>query len=189
MFHCSVNLTFLGFFKYFNFFVDSAEHALRTLGINPTNFRLSIVLPVGISFYTFQSLSYTIDVYRRRIGPTARFWDFALFVAYFPPMVAGPIERARHLLPQLTRPRRIRLIQTMDGSCSDCLQASLQKVAIADGIMHPSNRFRFSLFDGSTCFSGPTSPLPPSFLRFKYSVTFPVTRTLRAGSASCLESN
>ena len=132
---CSVlvNLAFLGFFKYFNFFVDSAEHALRTIGIDPTNFRLSIVLPVGISFYTFQSLSYTIDVYRRRISPTARFWDFALFVAYFPPMVAGPIERARHLLPQLTKPRRIRLIQTMDGIVLIVL-GLFKKVAVADGI-------------------------------------------------------
>jgi alginate O-acetyltransferase complex protein AlgI len=132
---CSVfvNLAFLGFFKYFNFFVDSAEHALHAIGINPTNFRLSVVLPVGISFYTFQSLSYTIDVYRRRIGPTARFWDFALFVAYFPPMVAGPIERARHLLPQLTRPRRIRLIQSMDGIVL-ILLGLFKKVAIADGI-------------------------------------------------------
>jgi D-alanyl-lipoteichoic acid acyltransferase DltB (MBOAT superfamily) len=132
---CSVfvNLTFLGFFKYFNFFVDTAEHSLRAIGIDPTNFRLSVVLPVGISFYTFQSLSYTIDVYRRRIAPTPRFWDFALFVAYFAPMVAGPIERARHLLPQITRPRRIRLSQSMDGVVL-ILLGLFKKVAIADGI-------------------------------------------------------
>jgi alginate O-acetyltransferase complex protein AlgI len=98
---CSVfvNLAFLGFFKYFNFFVDSTTEAFRAIGIEPTNLRLSIALPVGISFYTFQSLSSTIDVYRRRIAPTQHFWSFALFVVYFPPMVAGPIERARHLLP------------------------------------------------------------------------------------------
>jgi alginate O-acetyltransferase complex protein AlgI len=132
---CSVlvNLAFLGFFKYFNFFIDTAEHSLRAFGIDPTNFRLSVVLPVGISFYTFQSLSYTIDVYRRRIAPTTRFWDFALFVAYFPPMVAGPIERARHLLPQITRPRRIRLSQSMDGVVLIVL-GLFKKVAIADGV-------------------------------------------------------
>ena len=132
---CSVfvNLAFLGFFKYFNFFVDTAEHSLRAMGIDPANFRLSVVLPVGISFYTFQSLSYTIDVYRRRIAPTPRFWDFALFVAYFPPMVAGPIERARHLLPQITRPRRLRLSQSMDGIVL-ILLGLFKKVAIADGI-------------------------------------------------------
>ncbi len=132
---CSVlvNLTFLGFFKYFNFFVDSAGELLRHLGLDASRAHLSVVLPVGISFYTFQSLSYTIDVYRRRIAATSRFWDFALFVAYFPPMVAGPIERARHLLPQLTRPRRIRLSRSMDGVVL-ILLGLFKKVAIADGI-------------------------------------------------------
>lgn len=132
---CSVfvNLAFLGFFKYFNFFVNSAEDAFRTIGVDPTNLRLAIVLPVGISFYTFQSLSYTIDIYRRRIVPTSRFWDFALFVAYFPPMVAGPIERAWHLLPQLSAPRRVRLAQSMDGVVL-ILLGLFKKVAIADGI-------------------------------------------------------
>ena len=132
---CSVfvNLTFLGFFKYFNFFVDSAEGVFRVMNIDPTNLRLGVILPVGISFYTFQSLSYTIDVYRRRVVPTPRFWDFVLFVAYFPPMVAGPIERARHLLPQLTKPRRIRLGQSMDGIVL-ILLGLFKKVAIADGL-------------------------------------------------------
>jgi alginate O-acetyltransferase complex protein AlgI len=132
---CSVfvNLGFLGFFKYFNFFIDSGEVAIRAIGIDPTNFRLGVVLPVGISFYTFQSLSYTIDIYRKRIVPTSHFWDFALFVAYFPPMVAGPIERAWHLMPQLTMPRRIRLAQSMDGIVL-ILLGLFKKVAIADGV-------------------------------------------------------
>ncbi len=132
---CSVfvNLAFLGFFKYFNFFIDSAEHAVREFGFDPTTLRLSVILPVGISFYTFQSLSYTIDVYRRRVVPTSHFWDFALFVAYFPPMVAGPIERARHLLPQLTRPRRTHLAMSMDGVLL-ILLGLFKKVAIADGV-------------------------------------------------------
>jgi alginate O-acetyltransferase complex protein AlgI len=128
-----VNLGFLGFFKYFNFFIDSGENAFRLIGIDPTDLRLSVVLPVGISFYTFQSLSYTIDVYRKRIVPTSRFWDFALFVAYFPPLVAGPIERAWHLLPQLCVPRRIRLAQSMDGIVL-ILLGLFKKVAIADGV-------------------------------------------------------
>ncbi len=132
---CSVfvNLAFLGVFKYFNFFVDSASEALRAVGVDPTQLQLHIVLPVGISFYTFQSLSYTIDVYRRRVEATGSFWDFALFVAYFPPMVAGPIERARHLLPQLLRPRRIRLTQSSHGLVL-ILLGLFKKVAIADGI-------------------------------------------------------
>jgi len=128
-----VNLGFLGFFKYFNFFIDSGENAFRLVGIDPSSLRLGIVLPVGISFYTFQSLSYTIDVYRKRIVPTSRFWDFALFVAYFPPLVAGPIERAWHLLPQLSAPRRIRLAQSMDGIVL-ILLGLFKKVAVADGV-------------------------------------------------------
>ncbi len=128
-----VNLSFLGFFKYFNFFIDSASGALVAVGIDPSRLQLHIVLPVGISFYTFQSLSYTIDVYRRRVEATTRFWDFALFVAYFPPMVAGPIERARHLLPQLLRPRQIRLTQSSHGLVL-ILLGLFKKVAIADGI-------------------------------------------------------
>ena len=128
-----VNLTFLGFFKYFNFFVDSLAGAFRTVGINPDSLLLSVILPVGISFYTFQSLSYTIDVYRRRVSPTPRFWDFALFVAYFPPMVAGPIERGRHLLPQLLKPRRINFLQWTEGAAL-ILYGLFKKVAIADGV-------------------------------------------------------
>jgi D-alanyl-lipoteichoic acid acyltransferase DltB (MBOAT superfamily) len=128
-----VNLAFLGFFKYFNFFIDSANEAFRAVGMDPTNLRLSVVLPVGISFYTFQSLSYTIDIYRRRIAPTPRLWNFALYVAYFPPLVAGPIERARHLLPQLMQPRRISLPQSMHGLVL-ILYGLFKKVAIADGV-------------------------------------------------------
>ncbi|UUX96832.1 MBOAT family O-acyltransferase [Aquabacterium sp. J223] len=128
-----VNLAFLGCFKYFNFFIDSAESALAGLGLNPELFHLHIVLPVGISFYTFQSLSYTIDVSRGLVKPTRRLQDFALFVAYFPPMVAGPIERARHLLPQLLQPRRVRWRQVGQGLLL-ILFGLFKKVAIADGV-------------------------------------------------------
>lgn len=128
-----VNLTFLGVFKYFNFFIDSATAVIASLGWNPELFHLHIVLPVGISFYTFQSLSYTIDVSRGLVKPTHRLQDFALFVAYFPPMVAGPIERARHLLPQLLAPRRVRPKQVADG-CLLILFGLFKKVAIADGV-------------------------------------------------------
>lgn len=128
-----VNLTFLGIFKYFNFFIDSATIALSALGWNASLFHLHIVLPVGISFYTFQSLSYTIDVSRGLVKPTRRLQDFALFVAYFPPMVAGPIERARHLLPQLMAARRIRLKQISLGLWL-ILFGLFKKVGIADGL-------------------------------------------------------
>lgn len=128
-----VNLAFLGVFKYFNFFIDSATTLIASLGWNPELFHLHIVLPVGISFYTFQSLSYTIDVSRGLVKPTHKLQDFALFVAYFPPMVAGPIERARHLLPQLLSPRRVSPKQIADG-CLLILFGLFKKVAIADGL-------------------------------------------------------
>src|SRR5690606_38590642 len=89
-----VNLGLLGFFKYFDFFVDSGVQFLAWLGIDASPSTLSIVLPVGISFYTFQTLSYTIDVYRRALEPVRSPLDFALFVAFFPQLVAGPIVRA-----------------------------------------------------------------------------------------------
>lgn len=128
-----VNLAFLGVFKYFNFFIDSAAELIAGAGWNPDLFHLHIILPVGISFYTFQSLSYTIDVGRGLVKPTHRLRDFALFVAYFPPMVAGPIERARHLLPQLLEARRIRWRQVSGGAWL-ILFGLFKKVAVADGV-------------------------------------------------------
>ena len=98
---CLVNLGILGFFKYFNFFVDSAQALLGSLGLHPASWHLQLVLPLGISFYTFKTLSYTIDVYRRKLKPTHSLSDYALFVAFFPNLVAGPIERAGRLLPQI----------------------------------------------------------------------------------------
>jgi D-alanyl-lipoteichoic acid acyltransferase DltB (MBOAT superfamily) len=97
------NLSLLGFFKYYNFFVDSFAAVSSTFGIQLDYAHINIILPVGISFYTFQTLSYTIDIYRRKLGPTDNFVNFALFVAFFPQLVAGPIERAKHLLPQIER--------------------------------------------------------------------------------------
>jgi len=101
----STNLGILGFFKYFDFFVKSADAMLSTFGLSTSLPVLNIILPVGISFYTFQTLSYTIDIYRGKLKPTKKIIDFALFVAFFPQLVAGPIERAAHLLPQIQKPR------------------------------------------------------------------------------------
>jgi alginate O-acetyltransferase complex protein AlgI len=98
------NLGALAFFKYHNFFAESAAAGLELLGMTVSAPTLAIVLPVGISFYTFQTMSYTIDVYRRQLEPSASPLDFALYVAFFPQLVAGPIERAGHLLPQLADP-------------------------------------------------------------------------------------
>lgn len=98
-----VNLALLATFKYFNFFVDSFQSVLDGFGFSSDFLHLNILLPVGISFYTFQTLSYTIDIYRNRIEPTRDFLSFALFVSFFPQLVAGPIERAKTLLPQLEK--------------------------------------------------------------------------------------
>ncbi len=99
------NLSILGFFKYYNFFTDSAANFLNLLGL-PISFPiLKIILPVGISFYTFQTLSYSLDIYRGKLKPTKNFWDFALFVSFFPQLVAGPIVRAAIFLPQLLTPK------------------------------------------------------------------------------------
>ena len=96
-----VNLGLLGFFKYYNFFVESAMGLLEFLGFNASYQTLNVILPVGISFYTFQTMSYTLDIYFGKMKPTRNLLDFALFVAFFPQLVAGPIVRARDFLPQL----------------------------------------------------------------------------------------
>src|SRR5688572_22406079 len=110
-----VNLGLLGFFKYYNFFVESFIDAYTFFG-QPVSFQsLNIILPVGISFYTFQSLSYTIDVYRNKLEPTRDIISFVAFVSFFPQLVAGPIERATHLLPQFYKQREFSYPQAVEG--------------------------------------------------------------------------
>ncbi|MGE0487651.1 MAG: MBOAT family protein [Vulcanimicrobiota bacterium] len=111
----ALNLGILGFFKYFNFFIDSAARLLGALHLQPNLPLLSVVLPVGISFYTFQTLSYTIDLYYRRCEPAENLLEFCTFVAFFPQLVAGPIERARHLLGQFRQPRTFDYHQAAEG--------------------------------------------------------------------------
>jgi alginate O-acetyltransferase complex protein AlgI len=111
------NLGFLGFFKYFGFFVESAVVLLTTIGFEPNQPTLEIILPVGISFYTFQTLAYSIDIYRRRTEPVRELSLFALYVCYFPQLVAGPIERPSHLVPSRTLRHR-RAKRCSSGSCS-----------------------------------------------------------------------
>src|SRR5205814_2179630 len=96
-----VNLGVLSFFKYFNFFLTSAAGFLDWVGLHTSLHTLNIILPYGVSFYTFQSMSYSIDVYRRRLEPVRRFLDLAFFISFFPHLVAGPIVRAMTFLPQV----------------------------------------------------------------------------------------
>jgi D-alanyl-lipoteichoic acid acyltransferase DltB (MBOAT superfamily) len=127
------NLGVLGCFKYFDFFVDSTCRLLSALGMHASTPVLNIVLPVGISFYTFQTLSYTIDVYRRRCPPCDNLIDFGLFVSFFPQLVAGPIERAVHLLPQFQNPRTVDWRMLREGGLL-ILLGYFKKVGVADAL-------------------------------------------------------
>lgn len=126
-----VNLGLLGFFKYFNFFAESFASAFSFFGVGFEASRLNIVLPVGISFYTFQTLSYTIDVYRRKLEPTKDAIDFFAFVSFFPQLVAGPIERATNLLPQFHKQREFDHSNAVDGA-RQILWGLFKKIVIAD---------------------------------------------------------
>ena len=127
------NLTLLGFFKYFNFFVDNLQALFGAIGWHFDYVTLRVLLPIGISFYTFVTMSYVIDVYRREIEPTRNFVDFAVFVAYFPHLVAGPILRATALLPQIARPRRISATQMREGAWL-IAWGFFQKIFVADNL-------------------------------------------------------
>lgn len=127
----SINLGFLAVFKYYNFFAASAMDFLGGFGLQVHLSTLQIILPVGISFYTFHGLSYVIDIYRRRIEPERHVVTYSLFVSYFPLLVAGPIERATHLLPQLKADRTFRYAQARDG-LYQIFWGLLKKVVIAD---------------------------------------------------------
>lgn len=128
-----VNLGLLGFFKYFNFFIDSWVTAWNTLGYTMNYSTLEIILPVGISFYTFQTMSYSIDIYRRELEPTKDFVAFATFVSLFPQLVAGPIERASNLIPQILVKRHWDYTRFKDGVLQIAV-GFFRKVVVADSI-------------------------------------------------------
>ena len=127
----SVNLGMLGFFKYYNFFVDSFVDLFALFEVSLSVHTLSVILPVGISFYTFQTLSYTIDVYRGDLKPAKDWVAFFAYVSFFPQLVAGPIERATQLLPQFYEKRRFDYQQSLDGLGQICW-GLFKKVVIAD---------------------------------------------------------
>lgn len=127
------NLGILGFFKYFNFFADSLVELAGTVGVTLDSPTLEILLPAGISFYTFQTMGYTIDVYRDRVKPVERFSDFMLYVCFFPQLVMGPIERAAQLLPQITSPRKVRLDQVTSGLML-AVWGYFKKAVLADNV-------------------------------------------------------
>ena len=157
-----VNLGFLGVFKYYNFFLDNFLEVFSLMGSNISANSLNIILPVGISFYTFQTLSYTIDVYRKKLEPTRDFIAFAAFVGFFPQLVAGPIERATNLLPQFYTKRKFVYNQAVDG-LRQILWGLFKKIVIADNCAEYANM----IFNNSEDFSGSTLILGAVFFTFQ----------------------
>lgn len=157
-----VNLGLLVFFKYFNFFVESFSAAFTVLGGEISARSLHIVLPIGISFYTFQTLSYSIDVYRRRIEPASDYVAFSAFHSFFPQLVAGPIERATTLLPQFYVRRRFEYAEAVDG-LRQILWGLFKKVVIADSCAQYAN----TIFNHSSEYSGSTLLLGALFFTFQ----------------------
>lgn len=150
-----INLGFLGIFKYYNFFVDSFAQLLSGAGIRTHFWTLSVILPVGISFYTFHGLSYVIDIYKKRIEPVRNFVDYAVFVSFFPLLVAGPIERATHLLPQIRKPRQFDYAKAVDG-LRQILWGLFKKIVIADNCAGYVNMIfnHYQDYSGSTLVLG-----------------------------------
>lgn len=157
-----VNLGFLGFFKYYNFFLDNFIASFSFFGREITANSLNIILPVGISFYTFQTLSYSIDVYKRKLRPTKDFIAFAAFVSFFPQLVAGPIERAKNLLPQFFRSRTFDYNKAVDGM-RQILWGLFKKMVIADNAAEIANE----IFNNSANYSGSTLLLGALFFTFQ----------------------
>jgi alginate O-acetyltransferase complex protein AlgI len=157
-----INLGFLGFFKYYNFFIDNFRNAFSFFGNDISVSSLNLILPVGISFYTFQTLSYTIDVYKRNLEPTKNFVSFAAFVSFFPQLVAGPIERATNLLPQFYNFRKFEYNLAVDG-LRQILWGLFKKVVIADNCAQYANL----IFNNSEDYSGSTLALGAIFFTFQ----------------------
>lgn len=151
----SINLGFLGFFKYYNFFIESFADLIQKLGFTAHYSTLNIVLPVGISFYTFHGLSYVFDIYNKKIKPTHNWIEYALFVSFFPLLVAGPIERATHLLPQIERHRKFNYELAVSG-LKQILWGLFKKIVIADNCAKAVNLI-FNSYEsqsGGTLFLG-----------------------------------
>ena len=157
-----VNLGFLGFFKYHNFFLENFVAAFSFFGSEIKANSLNIILPVGISFYTFQTLSYTIDVYRKKLTPIKDFIAFLAFVSFFPQLVAGPIERATDLLPQFFEKRKFDYAKAVDGM-RQILWGLFKKIVIADNCAEFANL----IFNNSADYSGSTLVFGAIFFTFQ----------------------
>lgn len=152
------NLGILGIFKYYNFFAVQFQKAFDSVGLHTNPILLSFVLPIGISFYTFHGLSYVFDIYRQKQQPVKNFIDYAVFVSFFPLLVAGPIERASHLLPQVQKRRYFNYKQAVEGSRL-ILWGFFKKVVIADGLAVTVDQifYNHSNYNGATLIVGAIS--------------------------------
>lgn len=176
-----VNLGMLGFFKYFNFFVASLTQGLSALGLQINPWTLNIILPVGISFYTFQTLSYTIDIYKKKLVPTDNMAAFLAFVSFFPQLVAGPIERASNLLPQFLKPREFDQERAVDG-LRQILWGLFKKVVVADTCASNVD----VIFSNSANLSGSTLLLGGVFFAFQIYGDFSGYSDIAIGTARLL---
>jgi len=158
----SINLGFLGVFKYYNFFAESFAEAISNFGMQVNPWTLKVILPVGISFYTFHGLSYVIDIYKDRIKAEKNFVDYSVFVSFFPLLVAGPIERATHLLPQIQKKRTFDYSKAVDG-LRQILWGLFKKVVIADQCAEYANM----IFNNSADYSGSTLLVGAIFFTFQ----------------------
>lgn len=177
----SINLGFLGFFKYYNFFIGSMGDLLTEAGWPIEPWILKIVLPIGISFYTLHGLSYIIDVYKRKLPAERSFVDYAVFVSFFPLLVAGPIERATHLLPQIKTERVFNASKAVDG-LRQILWGLFKKMVIADNCA----RFAQMMFDHPDQQSGSNLVLGAIFFTFQVYGDFSGYSDIALGSARLL---
>ncbi|MBN1257174.1 MAG: MBOAT family protein [Planctomycetes bacterium] len=173
-----VNLGLLGFFKYYNFFLDNFITAFSFFGMEIKASSLNVILPVGISFYTFQTLSYTIDVYKRKFEPTKDLIAFSAFVSFFPQLVAGPIERATHLLPQFYTQRTFDYPKAVDGM-RQILWGLFKKIVIADNCAVFAN----AIFNNSADLNGSSLVIGALFFTFQIYCDFSGYSDIAIGTA------
>ena len=173
-----INLGFLGVFKYYNFFAESFADGLSLLGFKANLSSLQVILPVGISFYTFHGLSYVLDLYKNRIKPERNIIDYSLFVSFFPLLIAGPIERATHLLPQIVKKREFNYSKAVDG-LRQILWGLFKKIVIADNCAEFAN----TIFNNSADYSGSTLVLGALFFTFQIYCDFSGYSDIALGTA------
>lgn len=173
-----INLGFLAIFKYYNFFINSFSDGLLLLGLKSNFNTLQVILPLGISFYTFHGLSYVIDIYNNKIPPERNFINYSLFVSFFPLLIAGPIERATHLLPQIINKREFDYKKSVEG-LKQILWGLFKKVVIADNCAEYAN----FVFNNSTHLYGSTLLLGALFFAFQIYCDFSGYSDIAIGSA------